>query len=131
MIFKLVTVIAFLILLSSCGLAKAIDYSFYVPEHGEYEIDGKCYGIENQPGERLLITDCGGYINVLIATFTLGLSFSSERIVQTYSNAAKEYLDSKYEGCKFSNLTDLGGRIFEIFYICESYEEVTKGANRN
>ena len=115
-------------LLSSCGLAKAIDYSFYVAEHGEYEIDGKCYGIENQPGERMLITDCGGYINVLISTFTLGKSFSSERIVQTYSKAAKKYLDSKYEGCKFSNLTDLGGRIFEIFYICETYEGVTKAA---
>ena len=83
-------------------------------------------GIENQPRERLLITDCGGYINVLIATFTLGLSFSSERIVQTYSNAAKKHLDSKYEGCKISKLTDLGGRIFEIFYVCESYKEVTK-----
>ena len=128
MIFKPFTLIAILILLSSCGLAKAIDYSFYVAEHGEYEIDGKCYGIENQPGERMLITDCGGYINVLISTFTLGMSFSSQRIVQTYSKAAKKYLDSKYEGCKFSNLTDLGGRIFEIFYICESYEEVTNGA---
>ena len=128
MIFKPFTLIAILILLSSCGLAKAIDYSFYVAEHGEYEIDGICYGIENQPGERMLITDCGGYINVLISTFTLGMSFSSQRIVQTYSKAAKKYLDSKYEGCKFSNLTDLGGRIFEIFYICESYEEATNGA---
>ena len=82
----------------------------------------KCFGIENQPGERLLITDCGGYINVLIATFTLGLSFSSERIVQTYTNAAKNYLDSKYDVCKISKLTDLGGRIFEIFYVCESYK---------
>ena len=114
--------VALLLLLDSCGLAKAIDYSFYVPEHGEHEINGKCYGIENQPGERLLITDCGGYINVLIATITLGLSFSSERIVQTYNNAAKKYLDSKYEGCKISKLTDLGGRIFEIFYVCESYK---------
>ena len=118
--------VALLLLLDSCGLAKAIDYSFYVPEHGEHEINGKCYGIENQPGERLLITDCGGYINVLIATFTLGLSFSSERIVQTYTNAAKNYLDSKYDVCKISKLTDLGGRIFEIFYVCESYKEVTK-----
>jgi len=118
--------VALLLLLDSCGLVKAIDYSFYVPEHGEYEINGKCYGIENQPGERLLITDCGGYINVLIATFTLGLSFSSERIVQTYTNAAKNYLDSKYDVCKISKLTDLGGRIFEIFYVCESYKEVTK-----
>ena len=118
--------VALLLLLDSCGLAKAIDYSFYVPEHGEHEINGKCYGIENQPGERLLITDCGGYINVLIATFTLGLSFSSERIVQTYTNAAKNYLDSKYDVCKISKLTDLGGRIFEIFYVCESYKEITK-----
>ena len=114
------------LLLHSWGLAKAIDYSFYVPEHGEYEINGKCFGIENEPGERLLITDCGGYINVLIATFTLGLSFSSERIVQTYTNAAKNYLDSKYDVCKISKLTDLGGRIFEIFYVCESYKEITK-----
>ena len=114
------------LLLHSCGIAKAIDYSLYVPEHGEHEINGKCYGIENQPGERLLITDCGGYINVLIATFTLGLSFSSERIVQTYTNAAKNYLDSKYDVCKISKLTDLGGRIFEIFYVCESYKEITK-----
>ena len=73
--FTLATAILFL---NSCGLSKAIDYSFYVPEHGAYEINGKCYGIEDQPGERLLITDCGGYINVLISAFTLGLSRSSE-----------------------------------------------------
>ena len=121
MVFKLLTLLAVLIFLNSCGFVKAIDYSFYVPEHGEYEINGKCYGIENQPGERLLITDCGGYINVLIATFTLGLSFSSERIVQTYNNAAKDYLDSKYQDCKISKLTDLGGRIFEIFYACKGW----------
>ena len=100
------------------GLAKAIDYSFNVPEHGEYEINGKCFGIENQPQERLLITDCGGYINVLISAFTLGLSRSSERTTQTYKNATKEYLESKYKGCEIIRLTDLGGRIFEIFYTC-------------
>ena len=119
-VFKLLTLIVVFISLNSCGLVKAINYSFYVPEHGEYEINGKCYGIENQPGERLLITDCGGYINVLISTFTLGLSFSSERIVRTYNNAAKVYLGSKYEGCEISKLTDLGGRIFEIFYTCNN-----------
>ena len=27
---------------------------------------------------------------------------------------------------EISKLTDLGGRIFEIFYVCESYKEVTK-----
>ena len=112
--------IALLLLLHSCGLAKAIDYSFYVPEHGEYEIKGKCYGIENQPGERLLITDCGGYINVLVATFTLGLSFSSKKTLKAYKDASEEYLDSKYKGCEIIGLKDLGGRILEIFYRCES-----------
>ena len=112
--------IALLLLLQSCGLAKAVDYSFYVPEHGEYEINGKCYGIENQPGERLLITDCGGYINVLVATFTLGLSISSERISKRYKNAIKAYLDSNYENCEINKVIDLGGRIFEVFYSCKS-----------
>jgi len=117
---KLFTLIPVLLLLHSCGLAKAIDYSFYVPEHGEYEIDGSCYGIEDQPGERLLITDCGGYINVLVATFTLGLSISSERTSKRYKNATKEYLDSNYAVCEINKFIDLGGRIFEVFYRCES-----------
>ena len=49
---KLLAVAPVLILLGSCGLAKAIDYSFYVPEQAEFELEGKCYGIENQPRER-------------------------------------------------------------------------------
>ena len=115
--FTLATAVLFL---SSCGLSKAIDYSFFVPEHGEYEINGRCYGIEDQPGERLLITDCGGYINVLLASFTLGLSISSERTSKRYKNATKEYLDSNYTVCKINKFIDLGGRIFEVFYRCES-----------
>ena len=114
------TFVTAILLLHSCGFEKAVDYSFYVPEHGDYEINGKCFGIEDQPGERLLITDCGGYINVLVATFTLGLSLSTERISTTYKNATEEYLNSKYEGCEITSSSDLGGRIFEVFYSCES-----------
>ena len=121
---RLLAVVAVLTLLSSCGLAKAIDYSFYVPEHVEFKFDGDCYGIENQPRERMLITDCGGYLNVLQSTFTLGLSLSSEQTSRSYSHAAKVYLDSKYEGCEFSEVTDLGGRIFEIYYFCEIQEDI-------
>ena len=88
-------------------------------------MDGKCYGIENQPRERMLITDCGGYLNVLQSTFTLGLSLSSERTLKSYSDAAKAYLDSKYEGCEFSEVTDLGGRIFEMYYFCEGRQEAS------
>lgn len=61
---KLLAVAPVLILLGSCGLEKAIDYSFYVPEHVEFELEGKCYGIENQPTKRLLVTDA-----VVISTF--------------------------------------------------------------
>ena len=120
---KLLAVAPVLILLGSCGLAKAIDYSFYVPEHVEFELEGKCYGIENQPTKRLLVTDCGGYLNVLQSTFTLGLSLSSERTLKSYSDAAKAYLDSRYEGCEFSEVTDLGGRMFEMYYFCEGRQE--------
>ena len=120
---KLLVFASVLTLLGSCGLAKAIDYSFYVPEHVEFELEGKCYGIENQPRERMLITDCGGYLNVLQSTFTLGLPLSSERTLKSYSDAAKAYLDSKYEGCEFSEVTDLGGRIFEMYYFCEGRQE--------
>jgi hypothetical protein len=108
-----------LTLVSACGFTKAIDYSFFVPEHVEYELDGKCYGIENQPRERMLITDCSGYLNALQSTLTLGLSLSPENISKSYSNAARAYLDSEYEGCELSNITDLGGRIFEVYYFCE------------
>ena len=38
---RLLAVDAVLTLLGSCGLAKAIDYSFYVPEHVEFELEGK------------------------------------------------------------------------------------------
>ena len=109
---KLLAFASVLTLLGSCGLAKAIDYSFYVPEHVEFELEGKCYGIENQPRERMLITDCGGYLNVLQSTFTLGLSLSSERTLKSYSDAAKAYLDSKYEGCEFSEVQKLSGNEF-------------------
>ena len=122
---KLLAFASVLTLLGSCGLAKAIDYSFYVPEHVEFELEGKCYGIENQPRERMLITDCGGYLNVLQSTFTLGLPLSSERTLKSYSDAAKAYLDSKYEGCEFSEVTDLGGRIFEMYYFCEGRQEAS------
>ena len=123
MITKLVAFASVLTLVSACGLTKAIGYSFFVPEHVEYELDGKCYGIEKQPRERMLITDCSGYLNALQSTITLGLSLSPEKISKSYSSAARAYLNSKYEGCEFSDITDLGGRIFEMYYFCEGRQE--------
>lgn len=123
MIAKLVAFAPVLTLVSACGSTKAIDYSFFAPEHVEYELDGKCYGIENQPRERMLITDCGGYLNTLQSTLTLGLSLSPEQISKSYTSAARVYLDSKYKGCEFTDITDLGGRIFEIYYFCEGRQE--------
>ena len=117
---KCFAVVAAILLLSSCGLVKAIDYSFYVPDHGEYQIQGNCFGIEDQPKQRLLITDCGGYINVLVSTLSLGLSRSSERTSTIYTNATKEYLGIKYAECEITKSRDLGGRMFEFFYSCPS-----------
>ena len=120
---RLLLLTATLNLLSSCGLSKAVEYSFFVPEHIEYEAAGECYGIENQPRERLLITDCGGYLNVISSTVTLGLSLSSEDKASAYIEVAKEYLDTKYESCQVTKFSDLGGRIFEIFYSCTDKAE--------
>ena len=117
---KFFAVATAILLLSSCGLVKAIDYSFYVPDHGEYEIHGSCFGIEDQPNQRLLITDCGGYINVLVSTLSLGLLRSSERTSTIYKNATKEYLGIKYAECEITKSRDLGGRMFEFFYSCPS-----------
>ena len=111
-----------ILFLNSCTLEKAIDYSFYVSAHGEYEINNHCFGIDDEPGERLLITDCGGYLNVITSTLTLGLLTSSENTTNTYRAATEYYLDSKYESCNIKNLHDYGGRLFEIFYRCESLE---------
>ena len=120
---KIFPVVISIFFLSSCGLTKAIDYSFYVPEHGEYEIQGHCFGIEDQPGVRLLITDCGGYVNVLTSTLTMGLSHSSERTTATYKSATNEYLGLFYEECESTSSRDLGGRMFEFFYSCPSRKE--------
>ncbi|MBG73239.1 MAG: hypothetical protein CMQ50_10165 [Gammaproteobacteria bacterium] len=120
---KIFPVVISIFFLSSCGLTKAIDYSFYVPEHGEYEIQGHCFGIEDQPGVRLLITDCGGYVNVLTSTLTMGLSHSSERTTATYKSATNEYLGLFYEECEITSSRDLGGRMFEFFYSCPRRKE--------
>ena len=102
--------------------SKAVEYSFFVPEHIEYEVAGECYGIENQPRERLLITDCGGYLNVISSTVTLGLSLSSEDKASAYIEVAKEYLETKYESCQVTKLSTWEAN-FEIFYSCTDKAE--------
>ena len=118
-----ITVATCILLLSSCGLVKAIDYSFYVPEHGEYDINGTCFGIEDQQGERLLITDCGGYLNVIVSTLTLGMSRSVKRTSRVYLAATNQYLKDKYGRCEITRSRDLGGRMFEIIYRCKATDE--------
>ena len=60
--------------LVSCVVDRAVDYSFNAPNHEEFMVAGRCYGVDDWPGDRLLITDCGGYFNLLISTVTLGLA---------------------------------------------------------
>ena len=113
---RLLLLTATLNLLSSCGLSKAVIF-FFVPEHIEYEAAGECYGIENQPRERLLITDCGGYLNIISSTVTLGLSLSSEDKASAYIEVAKEYLDTNMKVAKLRNFLTWRQN-FEIFYSC-------------
>ena len=102
-------------------LDKAIHYSFDVPIHLEKVINNKCYGIEDEPNRNLLITDCGGYLNVIFGTLTFGLIKSSKRVRNSYGAAVEIYLKEKSSECFIVSLTDLGGRIFEIEYDCKGY----------
>lgn len=100
------------------ALDKAIYYSFDVPIHLEKRINDECYGIEDDDQSMMLITDCGGYLNVISATLTLGLIKSSKKTKSRYINAAQIYLDDKVLECTIINVKDLGGRIFELEYEC-------------
>ena len=100
------------------ALDKAIYYSFDVPIHLERRINDECYGIEDGDQSMMLITDCGGYLNVISATLTLGLIKSSKKTKSRYINAAQIYLDDKVLECTIINVKDLGGRIFELEYEC-------------
>lgn len=113
-----ILVLATLPFLSSCMVSKAVDYSFNVADHGDYEFNGQCFGIDDEPGERLLITDCGGYRNLLTSTLTLGLSRSSQEVSNIYRTATEDYLISKYTNCEIAEVIDHGGKIFEIHYSC-------------
>ena len=99
-------------------LDKAIYYSFDVPIHLDKEVNGKCYGIEDDGKKKMLITDCGGYLNVISATVTFSLFKSSDKTKLRYVNAAMIYLNEKSQKCQIDETKDLGGRIFEISYEC-------------
>ncbi len=114
-----ILVLIVLLLVNFPMLGKAVDYSFNVAAHGEYDIAGRCFGIDDAPGERLLITDCGGYLNALTSFITLGLSRSSIETQGIYTGATERYLASSNEACVIDEVRDLGGRLFEIYYHCE------------
>ena len=99
-------------------LGKAIYYSFDVPIHLEKTYQSICYGIEDDSVSKLLITNCGGYLNVIDAVITLGLLKSNATTRNAYTSAAQSYLDEKSQYCLIESADDLGGRIFEITYSC-------------
>ena len=106
-------------LLNTCTAGKVIRYSFYVENHGDYYFRNSCYGIDDKPFHRLLITDCGGYKNLAKSITSFGLIKSNEEVTNTYKQAVSMYLNQKYSACEISNFDDLGGNIFEAFYSCE------------
>ena len=104
--------------LTACVVFRAVDYSFNAPEHEELIVAGHCYGVDDWSGDRLLVTDCGGYVNLLISTISLGLSQSDAAMTARYLEAALSYLDRTQQPCHAVRTEDLGGRIFEVFYRC-------------
>lgn len=106
-------------LLNTCTAGKVIRYSFYVENHGDYYFRGSCYGIDDKPFQRLLITDCGGYKNLAKSITSFGLIKSDEEVTEIYKEAVSMYLNQKYSACGISSFNDLGGNIFEVFYFCE------------
>jgi len=103
-------------------LGKAIYYSFDVPIHLEKTHQNICYGIEDDSVGKMLITNCGGYLNVMVALLTLGLLKSKATTRDSYISAAQSYLDAQSEHCLVESADDLGGRIFEITYNCTASE---------
>ena len=104
--------------LTACVVVRAVDYSFNAPEHEELVVAGHCYGVDDWPGDRLLITDCGGYVNLLISTISLGLTQSDAAVTARYLEAALSYLGRTQQTFHVVRMEDLGGRIFEVFYRC-------------
>ena len=104
---------------STGALGKAIHYSFEAPIHIESTYKDVCYGIEDDGVGAILITDCGGYLNVMIATLSFGLLKSNPTKRDPYISAARAYLVAKRSKCFLQSVDDLGGRIFEISYKCE------------
>ena len=104
---------------STGALGKAIHYSFEAPIHIESTYKDVCYGIEDDGVGAILITDCGGYLNVMISTLSFGLLKSNPTKRDPYVSAASAYLVAKRSKCFLQSVDDLGGRIFEISYKCE------------
>ena len=117
---KLAFLLLFAFLLSSCVVIRAADYSFNAPNHEDFFVVDHCYVIDDWPGDRLLITDCGGYLNLLISVVTFGLAKSEEAVARSYRDAALDYLAQGQLACGLQRTKDLGGRIFEIFYSCNA-----------
>ena len=80
-------------------LGKAIYYSFEAPIHIETRYENVCYGIEDDGVGAILITDCGGYLNVIIATLSFGLLKSNPTKREPYVSAASAYLVAKRSKC--------------------------------
>ena len=98
---------AFLLLLafslSSCIVNRAVDYSFNAPNHEDFFIADHCFAIDDWPGDRLLITNCDGYLNLLNTAVTFGLA-------QSYRDAALDYLAQGQLSCTVRRTKDCGDR---------------------
>ena len=105
---------AFLLLLafslSSYIVNRAVDYSFNAPNHEDFFIADHCFAIDDWPGDRLLVTNCDGYLNLLNTAVTFGLAQSEEAVAQLYLDAALDYLAQGQLSCTVRRTKDCGDR---------------------
>ena len=83
---------AFLLLLacslSSCIGVRAVDYSFNAPNHEDFFVTDHRFFIDDWPGDRLLVTDHSGYLNLLNSAVSFFLAQSEEAVTRSYLDAA-------------------------------------------
>ena len=64
--------------------------------------------IDDWPRDRLLVTDYGGYLNLLNSAVTFGLAQSEEAVARSYRDAALDYLAQSQLSCSLRRSKDLG-----------------------
>ena len=73
--------------------------------------------IDDWPRDSLLVTDYGGYLNLLNSAVTFGLAQSEEAVARSYRDATLDFLVQSQLSCSQRRSKDLWDRTFEILRV--------------